>query len=62
MSVAEQSLEMAFTNTKDRLWDSFVKFCCVHIDGIETVADIEALVPKLPAQFPNWIAYWIMDQ
>ncbi|KZP02068.1 hypothetical protein FIBSPDRAFT_906191, partial [Athelia psychrophila] len=44
------------------LWDNFVDFLCLYIDGIETAADVEALVPKVPAEFPNWIAYWIMDR
>ncbi|KAF7983643.1 hypothetical protein HWV62_20590 [Athelia sp. TMB] len=64
-SLKKASADVIVTGTQNeyrRLWDSFVKFCCVHIDGIETAADIEALVPKLPAQFPNWIAYWIMDR
>lgn len=45
-----------------RLWDSFVLFCCAHIDTIESATDIAELIPKLPMEFPNWIAYWIMDR
>lgn len=46
----------------NRHWKSFVDFCIANINEITSPEDIEALVPNLPEEFPNWVAYWIMDR
>ncbi|KAG1871446.1 hypothetical protein F4604DRAFT_1926179 [Suillus subluteus] len=43
-----------------RLWEQFKQFCC-DIDKVKHPDDVEALYPGLPADFPEWIAMWIMD-
>jgi hypothetical protein len=44
-----------------RLWEQFKQFCC-DIDKVKHPDDVETLYPGLPADFPEWIAMWIMDK
>ncbi|KAG1896036.1 uncharacterized protein F5891DRAFT_1193474 [Suillus fuscotomentosus] len=44
-----------------RLWEQFKQFCC-DIDKVQCPDNIEALYPGLPADFPEWIAMWIIDK
>jgi len=44
-----------------RLWEQFKHFCG-NVDKVKHADDIEALYPDLPADFPKWIAMWIMDK
>jgi hypothetical protein len=32
------------------------------IDKVKSADDVEGLYPDLPAEFPTWIALWIMDK
>jgi hypothetical protein len=44
-----------------RLWEQFKQFCC-DIDRVKHPHDIDNLCLDLPADFPEWIAMWIMDK
>lgn len=44
-----------------RLWEQFKQFCG-DIDKVKHPDDVEALYPGLLADFPKWIAMWIMDR
>jgi hypothetical protein len=34
----------------------------LEFDGVAEPGDVEKLIPNLPAEFPDWIALWIMDK
>lgn len=43
------------------LWTNFTEFCrCLGF--VMRPEDVAKLVPNLPAEFPDWIALWIMDK
>jgi hypothetical protein len=44
-----------------RLWEQFKQFCC-DINKVQHPDNVEVLYPDLPADFPEWIAMWIMDK
>lgn len=44
-----------------RYWNQFKEFC-VTIDKVQVASEIDKLFPDLPAEFPMWIALWIMDK
>jgi hypothetical protein len=44
-----------------RLLEQFKQVCC-DIDKVKHPDDVETLYPGLPADFPEWIAMWIMDK
>lgn len=44
-----------------RYWNQFKEFC-VTIDKAQVASEIDNLFPNLPAEFPTWIALWIMDK
>ncbi|KAG1887195.1 hypothetical protein F4604DRAFT_1675206 [Suillus subluteus] len=41
-------------------WNQFKDFCAA-IDKVQSASDVDSLLPNLPAEFPTWIALWIMD-
>ncbi|KAG2039818.1 hypothetical protein BDR03DRAFT_1008496 [Suillus americanus] len=44
-----------------RYWSQFKDFCTA-IDKVQSASDVDSLFPNLPAEFPTWIALWIMDK
>ncbi|KAG1796720.1 uncharacterized protein HD556DRAFT_1441405 [Suillus plorans] len=44
-----------------RYWNQFKDFC-VTINKVVLADDVDGLYPNLPADFPMWIALWIMDK
>jgi hypothetical protein len=44
-----------------RYWNQFKEFC-VTIDKAQVASEIDELFPNLPAEFPMWIALWIMEK
>jgi hypothetical protein len=44
---------------------NFTEFCVqLKLDNVEInePEDVAKLMPNLPAEFPDWIAEWIMDR
>jgi hypothetical protein len=37
------------------------QFSCL-LGKVKRAEDVELLMPKLPADFPDWTALWIMDK
>lgn len=53
---------ISYNCLSSRLWEQFKQFCC-DIDRVKHPNDIDDLYyPDLPADFPEWIAMWIMDR
>ncbi|OBZ71137.1 hypothetical protein A0H81_08475 [Grifola frondosa] len=48
-------------NEYRRLWKQFTEFCA-HIGYVKTSEAVEKLWPNLPADFPMWIAIWVMHK
>jgi hypothetical protein len=44
-----------------RYWNQFKDFCTA-IEKVKSAQDVDGLWPDLPADFPTWIALWIMDK
>ncbi|KIK43084.1 hypothetical protein CY34DRAFT_82358 [Suillus luteus UH-Slu-Lm8-n1] len=44
-----------------RYWNQFKDFCAA-IEKVKSAQDVDGLWPDLPADFPTWIALWIMDK
>jgi len=45
-----------------RHWTNFTEFCANKLQEVKNAEDVEKLMPDLPADFPDWIALWIMDK
>ncbi|KAG1873454.1 hypothetical protein C8R48DRAFT_455825 [Suillus tomentosus] len=62
LKTASQNIVVSNTLSEyRRLWEQFKQFCC-DIDKVQCPDNVEALYPGLPADFPEWIAMWIMDK
>ncbi|KAG1798742.1 hypothetical protein EV424DRAFT_1546222 [Suillus variegatus] len=52
---------LRFSTTNADTANQFKEFC-VTIDKVQVASEIDKLFPDLPAEFPMWIALWIMDK